>query len=136
MVAHTVTLLNKLPKKDSITGLDVWYKTILHDIPYKKESVTNVTGTVTSMGEVFTILIPFSSLYLPYHEWKNGKMDTHYTINQGDYLFLNVDIAQDVTPSNVVTLKNQHEPFVCEVKTFTEVEEKNGVKFQLRVGGI
>ena len=46
----TVTLLNKLKRKDSTTNTDVWYKTILTDCVYKKTSLASVTGK--TVGEI------------------------------------------------------------------------------------
>ena len=59
MEAKVITIANRLNRTDSVTGLDVWYKTELHNITYSKERVTDVNGTQVSGGEVFTILIPF-----------------------------------------------------------------------------
>ena len=89
----TITILNRLKKKDSTTGLDVWYKTILNDIKYKQDKVTSVVGTEVSMGEEYVILIPFSNNYVPYHEWKNSAdKDNTYTMSQGDYIYLGIGL--------------------------------------------
>ena len=58
----TITLLNKLKRKDSTTGLDVWFKTIIKHCVYKKYKISNVSNTVISMGEEYTILIVFNML--------------------------------------------------------------------------
>ena len=55
MDAQVITIANRLARADSVTGLDVWYKTFIHDIPYMKERVTNVNGSQVSMGEAFTV---------------------------------------------------------------------------------
>lgn len=129
----TITICNKLNHKDSVTGLDVWYKTVLENIKYKKDKVTSVVGTDVSMGNSFTILIPFSDKYLPYSEWKDSNRDTHYTMSQGDYIFF-TDLQEEVTPSNVTELKSQY--VCCEVRSVEEVVKKYGVKIQLRVSGV
>ena len=64
----TVTLLNRLKRKDSLTNTDVWYKTIITECAYKKEKVSAVNGSTVSMGQQFTILLPFTGKYLPYSE--------------------------------------------------------------------
>lgn len=136
----TITILNRLKKKDSITGLDVWYKTVLKGIKYKQDKVTTVVGTDVSMGEGYTILIPFSDKYVPYHKWKDStSKDTTYTMSQGDYIYLGIELEEDVTPSNVVKLKSQYEPNVCEVRSIEEVpisSTQYGVLIQLRIGGV
>lgn len=136
----TITILNRLKKKDSTTGLDVWYKTILNDIKYKQDKVTSVVGTEVSMGEEYVILIPFSNNYVPYHEWKNSAdKDNTYTMSQGDYIYLGIGLQEEVNASNVVKIKTQYEPNVCEVRSIEEVpmdSKKYGIKIQLRVGGV
>ena len=135
MEARYITILNKLPRKDSITGLDVWYKTILENIPYKLDKVTDVSGMNVSMGQSFKILLPFSEEYLPYEEWKN-KPTEGYTISQGDYIFIGAALEEDVTPSNVVTLKNKYEPNVCKVRVITEVTKRYNTSYQLMIEGV
>ena len=65
-----ITLLNRLKRKDSVTNTDVWYKTQIQNCVYKKDRITTVNGTVVSMGQAFTVLIPFTGNYLPYKDWK------------------------------------------------------------------
>ena len=133
----TITILNKLKRQDSVTGLDVWYKTILEDIKYSQTKVTTVVGTEVSMGQQFTILIPFTGKYVPYNDWKNSSnKDNTFTISQGDYIFLGIGLEEEVTPNNVLKLKNQYEPQVCEVRSIEEVPQKYGVKVQLRISGV
>lgn len=136
----SITILNRLKRKDSVTGLDVWYKTILKDVKYKQDKVTTVVGTDVSMGESYTILIPFNENYKPYNVWKNSTdKDTTYTMSQGDYIYLGIELAENVNPSNVVKLKTQYEPNVCEVRSIEEVpmdSKKYGIKIQLRIGGV
>lgn len=133
----TVTILNKLKRQDSVTGLDVWYKTIFENIKYSQTKVTTVVGTEVSMGQQFTILIPFTGKYVPYNEWKNSSnKDNTFTISQGDYIFLGIGLEEEVTPNNVLKLKNQYEPQVCEVRSIEEVPQKYGVKIQLRISGV
>lgn len=50
-----ITLLNRLQKKDSVTNLDIWYKTVINDCEYKKERITDMNGTTVAMGTQFTI---------------------------------------------------------------------------------
>lgn len=135
-----ITIANKLNRKDSTTGLDVWYKTIIKDVKYKIDKITNVNGTEVSIGQQFIILIPFSEKFKNYNEWKqdsNNKNST-YTMSQGDYIFL-TDVPEDITPNNIIALRNQYKPNVCEVRSIEEVpieNKKYGVKVQLRISGV
>ena len=135
MEAAVVTILNKLPRKDSLTGLDIWYKTVLHNIQYKTHKVTNINGTTVSLGQTFTILLPFNDLYLDYEVWKDAP-DTGYTISPGDYIFLNTELTETITPSNIQSIKNQYEPNVCEVRTILQVPKKTPVRYQFSIEGV
>lgn len=135
-----ITILNKLNHKDSLTGQDVWYKTFLNDIKYKQDKVTSVVGTDVSMGQMYTILIPFNEKYKSYPEWKTlASKENFYTISQGDYIILGQHIADEITPNTVVKVKTKYEPNVCEVRSIEEVpmdSKKYGIKIQLRIGGV
>ena len=136
MEAKTITIANRLNRTDSVTGLDVWYKTELHNITYSKERVTDVNGTQVSVGEVFTILIPFDKYYKPYIEWKKlADKDDFYTLSQGDYIFL-TQVEEDIQPNNIMTLNNSYKPLVCEVRSIIEVSHKHGATIRLKVSGV
>lgn len=136
MEAKVITIANRLNRTDSVTGLDVWYKTELHDIIYSKERVTDVNGTQVSVGEVFTILIPFDKYYKSYIEWKKlADKDSFYTLSQGDYIFL-TQVEEDIQPNNIMTLKNSYKPLVCEVRSIIEVSQKHGATIRLKVSGV
>ena len=136
MDAQVITIANRLARADSVTGLDVWYKTLIHDIPYMKERVTNVNGSQVSMGEAFTILIPFDGKYRPYDEWKRlDNKDSYYTLSQGDYIFL-TEINEDFLPNSIIQLKNKHKGSVCEVRSIIEVPKRYGATIRLKVSGV
>lgn len=136
MDALTITIANRLAKTDSITGLDVWYKCFLHNIQYSIERVTDVNGTQVSMGQAFTILIPFDDKYKPYDEWKNlENKDFYYTLSQGDYIFLK-EINEDFLPNSIIQLKNKHKGGVCEVRSIIEVPKRYGATIRLKVSGV
>ena len=132
----TITLLNRLRKKDSITNLDVWYKTHIQNCVYKKEKVTDVSGTNVSMGEQFTILIPFSDKYKPYREWKKLEdKSKFYTLSPQDVIILNI-VDDDVTPQNIIQIKNEYEPDTCEVRSIEQVDQKLSANYEFRIGGV
>ena len=132
----TVTLLNKLKRKDSTTNTDIWYKTILTDCVYKKTSLASVTGKTVGMGQQFTILIPFTGKYLSYKDWKNLVDKTgFYTLSPSDVIILGT-VEEDVTDKNIITIKNDYEPNSCEIMSIEQVDKKLSVKFEFRVGGV
>lgn len=132
----TITLLNKLKRTDSVTNTDVWYKTFIDNCIYKKDRISNVSGTVVSMGQQFTILIPFTEKYIPYKDWKDLEDKTGYfTLSNQDVIILDT-VAEDVTASNIVKIKNLYEPNTCEIRSVEQVDKKLSVQFEFRVGGI
>ena len=132
----TITLLNKLKRKDSTTGLDVWFKTIIKDCVYKKDKISNVSNTVISMGEEYTILIPFTGGYMPYKEWKNLADKTgYYTLSNQDVIILD-EVTEEVTANNITEIKNAYEPNTCEIRSIEQVEQKLSVRYEFRVGGV
>jgi hypothetical protein len=134
---NSITLCSKLKKSDSTTGLDVWYKYIFKDIKYSQQKVTNVVGSDISMSQSYTILIPFTGIYLPYLDWKaSAERDTKFTVSQGDVVFLGIELTDEITPTTIVRLRNQYEPNVCEVRSIDEVPQKCGATIQLRLSGV
>ena len=132
----TVTLLNKLKRKDSTTNTDIWYKTILTDCVYKKTSLASVTGKTVGMGQQFTILIPFTGKYLPYKDWKKLADKTgFYTLSPNDVIILGT-VEEAVSDKNIITIKNDYEPNSCEIMSIEQVDQKLSVKFEFRVGGV
>lgn len=135
MEAKIITILNKLPRKDSITGLDIWYKTVLHDIPYKVEKITGIDNNNVTLGQTFSVLFPFNTIYKEYESWILAP-DSGYTLSRGDYIFIGVDIQEDITPNNIVAIKNKYAQCVCEIKTITEVPRRIGVNYQFKIEGV
>ena len=132
----TITLLNKLKRKDSITGLDIWYKTIIKDCIYKKERVSDVSGNIVSIGQQFTILIPFTGKYIPYKDWKNIEdKKGYYTISNQDIIILD-EVQEEVDVKNIIEIKNSYEPNTCEIRSIEQVESKFSSKYEFRVGGV
>ena len=132
----TITLLNKLKRKDSTTNIDVWYKTVIKDCIYKKDKISTVNGNIVSMGQQFTILIPFTGKYLPYRDWKQLEDKTgYYTLSEQDVIILDI-VTEDTTAQNITQIKNDYEPNTCEIRSIEQVEQKLSVNFEFRVGGV
>lgn len=135
MKVNKITIVNRLKRTDSITGMDVLYNTILTDIDYHISKVTVANGTSISMGQEFIILIPFTNKYLPYPKWIKSDRTSYFTMSQGDYIFIG-EVDEDITLSNIVQLKNKYSGMCCEVRSVTEAENKLGTKVQLKVSGV
>lgn len=131
-----ITLLNRLKRKDSVTGVDVWYKTIIDGCTYKKDKVQNVNGAVVSLGQAFTILIPFTGKYIPYSSWKNMEDKTgFYTLSEQDVIILG-EVAEEVTDKNIVQIKNNYEPDTCDIRTIEQVQQRLSTNFEFRLSGV
>lgn len=132
----TITLLNKLKRKDSTANIDVWYKTVIKDCTYKKDKISTVNGNVVSMGQQFTILIPFTGKYLSYKDWKQLEDKTgYYTLSEQDVIILDI-VTEDITAQNITQIKNDYEPNTCEIRSIEQVEQKLSVNFEFRVSGV
>lgn len=132
----TVTFLNRLRRKDSVTNTDIWYKSIIKNCVYKKDRISNINGTVVSMGQQFTILIPFTGKYLPYKEWKTLEDKTgYYTLSNQDVIILDI-VKEEVTAQNIAQVKNDYEPNTCEIRSIEQVDKKLSVQFEFRVSGV
>lgn len=131
-----ITLLNRLKRKDSVMGVDVWYKTIIDGCVYKKDKVQNVNGAVVSLGQAFTILIPFTGKYIPYSSWKNMEDKTgFYTLSEQDVIILG-EVAEEVTDKNIVQIKNNYEPDTCDIRTIEQVQQRLSTNFEFRLSGV
>ena len=131
-----ITLLNRLKRKDSVTNTDVWYKTKIQNCVYKKDRITTVNGTVVSMGQAFTVLIPFTGNYLPYKDWKKLEDKTgFYTLSEQDVIIID-DVIEEVTPQNITQIKNDYEPNTCEIRSIEQVNQVFSVQFEFRVSGV
>ena len=125
-----ITIANRLSRKESTTGLDVWYKTEVDGI-HKTSKVENIIGQDVSMAETHIVLIPFSDQYRHFKDWDDK--DNTYTLRVGDIIFF--DTFDDaITPNNIGELKSQHEH--CEVRSIEEAEKRYGATIQLKVSGV
>ncbi len=84
-----VTILNKLKRTDSKTGVDVWRKSIVDDVVWYTKSSRSAGSSSVFIGTYITVLFPFNSRYLPYMEWKKPEnQEEHFTMSSGDYIIL------------------------------------------------
>ena len=136
MYDKTITILNKLKKSDIVGATtDLWKKTILTNAEFRKTLVKSVSGNTVSMGESIVILIPFSEDFKTYDEWKKTP-ESGYTMSQGDMIFLGIALEENPTSATITSIKNLHEPNVCDVRS-VQIAEKNGLaNVQLRIDGV
>lgn len=131
-----VTILNKLKREDGITGVDVWYKTVIDDVAWYTKSARSAGSSSVFIGTYITVLIPFHNEYLPYLEWrKPGNQTNHFTISGGDYIILG-EVPEDITASNIIATLKKYGEDVCQVKHKTAVYDRFGATVQLKIEGV
>ena len=131
-----VTILNKLKRTDSKTGVDVWRKSTVDDVVWYTKSARSAGSSSVFIGTYITVLFPFNSRYLPYMEWKKpGNQDGHFTMSSGDYIILG-DVPENITANNIVKVLEQYGENVCQVKHHNANYKRFGARVQLKVEGV
>ncbi len=104
----TVTVLNKLSGKDSITKIDTWKKTILHNCYFRTVIQRDVGQINSEISQSAVCRIPKNPDFKPYYIWKENISDG-FTLNTGDYIFKG-EINEEITAENIVKIYNSHKP--------------------------
>lgn len=131
---QTITILNKYPRADNGTSLDIWYKTVITNAYVNTSSVSGMSGTSVSIGEKHTVLIPFNDSYKQYNLWKETDAQTGYfTMSQGDYI-IEGTVTEEVTASNVVSTAKSYN--AIQVKSIMEAKDRNRTYVQLKLEGV
>ena len=131
-----VTILNKLKRTDSKTGVDVWRKSTVDDVVWYTKSARSAGSSSVFIGTYITVLFPFNSRYLPYMEWKKpGNQDEHFTMSSGDYIILG-DVPENITANNIIKVLEQYGENVCQVKHHNGNYKRFGARVQLKVEGV
>ena len=72
---QTITLYNCLKAADNPEKKDIWYRHVLSECYYKaainrmESGARSGIGMIAAMQSVYTVRIPQSAAYRPYHEW-------------------------------------------------------------------
>ena len=131
-----VTILNKLKRTDSKTGVDVWRKSTVDDVVWYTKSARSAGSSSVFIGTYITVLFPFNSRYLPYMEWKKpGNQEEHFTMSSGDYIILG-DVPENITANNIIKVLEQYGENVCQVRHHNANYKRFGAKVQLKVEGV
>ena len=131
-----VTILNKLKRTDSKTGVDVWRKSTVDDVVWYTKSARSAGSSSVFIGTYITVLFPFNSRYLHYMEWKKpGNQDEHFTMSCGDYIILG-DVPENITANNIIKVLEQYGENVCQVKHHNANYKRFGARVQLKVEGV
>ena len=118
---ETITIFNKLKRADSLTGKDVWYRTVLTDAAWYSNVERTATNTSVFIGEYIKVLIPFHDNFIPYEQWKGyGKQDSNYTMSIGDYIVRGI-VEEDITADNIVKVLQGYGDNVSTIVSPSEV---------------
>lgn len=121
-IPKKLTIINKLKKQDSASGVDVWYKHTINSCCWAKREHAEQSGTQTNVGASINIIIPdsFNKDYLPYHEWKDKQdKENYFTVSENDYVVLGT-VNEDITANNIVNVMKSYEPNCCKVRIFDD----------------
>ena len=133
---ETITIFNKLRRDDSVTGRDVWHKTVIKNAAWYTDSARSAGGSAVYIGSYITILIPFENNYLPYIEWKKpGMQDDYYTMSLSDYV-VKGEVTENITADNIVKTLEKYGEDVCLVKHHNELHDRFGATVQLKIQGV
>lgn len=131
-----ITILNKLKRTDSSTGLDVWYKHTVDDAAWYTDSARSAGGSSVYIGSYITVLIPFHDDYMPYKDWRNiDDKDSYFTMQANDYIVLG-EMEEDVDANNIIQVLQKYGELVCQVKHHNENYNRFGARVQIKVEGV
>lgn len=136
---QTITILNKLKRKDNTSGTDLWFKYVVHDAAWYTESARSAGGSSVFIGSYIKVFIPFHDEYIAYRDWmKPGNQEGHYTISSGDYIILGeIDESQDeITANNIVKVMEKYGEDVCLVRHKNALYKRFGATVQLKIEGV
>ena len=78
-----------------------------------------------------------SNKYMPYYKWKElENKDAYFTLSNQDIIILEEIKEKEITPNNIVSIRNKYSPNACEIRNIEEVENKLDTRYQFRVNGI
>lgn len=131
-----VTILNKLKRTDGVTGVDVWYKTIIDDVAWYTKAAKTASGSGVYIGTYITVLIPFHDNYKDYLEWiKMEEKEQYFTISSNDYVILG-EVEEDINANNVVAVMQKYGENVCLVRSHATCYDRYGARVQIKIEGV
>lgn len=130
----SVTILNKLDGKDSVTKLDTWKKTVVHGCFFKTQAMRTINGMSAAVAQSSVCRIPKSTDYHPYSVWKND-ISEGWTLSPGDYIILG-EIAEDVTADNVTAVYSKYKPDAMLVRAVSVNMKLMGMAEHYRADGV
>lgn len=134
---HTITLYNCLKARDNPDKKDVWIRTVLYDCFYKASTSQIWNGTEASMVNTYTVRIPESHEYLPYHSWSElDERAGYFTVSEGDIVVYG-ECLEEITGNSGNTapqLLLKYKPDAFKIASFSDNTAHRMAK-HYRLGG-
>lgn len=134
----TITLYNKLDSADSADGKEHWIKTVLENVSYNSRESASQGGNQMSLtwqnrSTSYTVRIPETADYHPYHEWKENL--NGFTLRPGDVVVKGI-CEEDLDPvaNNPAKFLNRMKPEAFHITNFSD-NTKHIMDKHYRIGG-
>lgn len=119
---------------------DTWFRTVLHDCFYKNViGRSEYVNSSPKMDSVYTVRIPVSEKYLPYHEWiklPDEKRSEYFTCSQKDIVIKGICLEEitGISPGTASQLLSRYKPDAFVVTAFSDNSDSRYAK-HYRLGG-
>lgn len=111
----TITIYNCLKATDNPKKKDVWHRHVLHNCFYKNVIGLKENGKGLQMANGYTVRIPKSLMYKPYHEWcklEEQVRKKYFTLSEND-IVIKGECREEITGTGAATASqvlNKHKP--------------------------
>lgn len=124
---HTITIYNCFRAADNPDSVkDIWQRTVLEHCFYKNViGRTEYLSSSPRMDNTYTVRIPISEKYKPYHEWillPAEERAKYFTCSQKDVV-VKGECAEEITgipPDTSSQLLSRHKPDAFVVTAFSD----------------
>lgn len=136
---HTITLYNCLKSNDSKDKKDHWYRHVLTCCYYKASVTRTDSGSSAGMQNTYTVRIPESPQYKPYHVWaalSDEERRESFTMNLDD-IAVHGECMEEITDESghrAVQVMNRSKPDSFKVTAVSDNTAAMAAK-HYRLGG-
>lgn len=124
---QTITIYNCLRAADNSNDTkDVWYRTVLEECFYKNViGRTEYVDKAPKMESAYTVRIPESEKYRPYHEWvklPDEERSRYFTCSQKD-IVIQGECSEEITgvsPNTASQILSRYKPDAFVVTAFSD----------------
>lgn len=123
---QTITIYNCFRGADNPAGRkDIWQRTVLQNCFYKNVIGQATSGNGIRMENAYTVRIPVSDVYLPYHEWiklSDEKRASYFTCSLRDIVVRGEcsEVITGTSPCTAAELVSKNKPDAFVVTAFSD----------------